>query len=128
VALVGDAAFNRFLDEHPAAARLCRRTMAVRLGTLTNTLVNLVADDAYARVAKLILHLGVHHGTKLGRAIVLEVVLTHQEIADMTGVNRQTVTRILGDLRRKRIVSVQRRRIRIDNASALKQLWALDQA
>jgi CRP-like cAMP-binding protein len=102
--------------------------MAVRLGTLTNTLVNLVADDAYARVAKLILHLGVHHGTKLGRAIVLEVVLTHQEIADMTGVNRQTVTRILGDLRRKRIVSVQRRRIRIDNASALKQLWALDQA
>ena len=59
---------------------------------------------------------------------MLEVVLTHQEIADMTGVNRQTVTRILGDLRRKRIVSVQRRRIRIDNASALKQLWALDQA
>jgi len=128
VAVVGDAAFNRFLDEHPAAARLCRRTMAVRLGTLTNTLVNLVADDAYARVAKLILHLGLHHGTKLGKAIVLEVVLTHQEIADMTGVNRQTVTRILGDLRRKRIVSVQRRRIRIDNAAALKQLWALDQA
>ena len=121
VAIVPDAAFNRFLDEHPAAARLCRRTMAVRLGTLTNTLVNLVADDAYARVAKLILHLGVHHGTKLGKAIVLEVVLTHQEIADMTGVNRQTVTRILGDLRRKRVVSIQRRRIRIDDAAKLSQ-------
>ncbi len=119
VAVVGDAAFNRFLDEHPAAARLCRRTMAVRLGTLTNTLVNLVADDAYARVAKLVLHLGTNHGTRLGKAIVLEVVLTHQEIADMTGVNRQTVTRILGDLRRKRIVSIQRRRIRIDDAARL---------
>ena len=122
VAVVADAAFNRFLDEHPAAARLCRRTMAARLGMLTNTLVNLVADDAYARVAKLILHLGMQHGTKLGDAIVLEVVLTHQEIAGMTGVNRQTVTRILGDLRRKRILSIQRRRIRIDDAAKLNQL------
>lgn len=122
VAIIADTAFNRFLDDHPAAARLCRRTMAARLGLLTNTLVNLVADDAYARVAKLVLHLGVHHGTRLDGAITLEVVLTHQEIADMTGVNRQTVTRILGDLRRKRILSIQRRRIRIDNAEMLNQL------
>ncbi len=121
VAIVPDAAFNRFLDDHPAAARLCRRTMAARLGMLTNTLVNLVADDAYARVAKLVLHLGVHHGTRLDGAITLEVILTHQEIADMTGVNRQTVTRILGDLRRKRILSIHRRRIRIDNAAMLKE-------
>jgi CRP/FNR family transcriptional regulator len=122
VALVADAAFNRFLDEHPAAARLCRRTMAARLGMLTNTLVNLVADDAYARVAKLVLHLGLQHGTKLDGAITLEVVLTHQEIADMAGVNRQTVTRILGDLRAKRVLSIQRRRIRIDDAAKLNRL------
>ena len=122
ISIVADAAFNRFLDEHPVAARLCRRTMAARLGMLTNTLVNLVADDAYARVAKLVMHLGAHHGTKLNGAITLEVVLTHQEIADMTGVNRQTVTRVLGDLRRKRILSIQRRRIRIDNPALLNQL------
>ncbi|MEO7729099.1 MAG: Crp/Fnr family transcriptional regulator [Burkholderiales bacterium] len=122
VAVVTDAAFNRFLDDHPSAARLCRRTMAVRLGTLTNTLVNLVADDAYARVAKLVHHLGMHHGTRLNGTITLEVVLTHQEIADMTGVNRQTVTRILGDLRAKRVLSIQRRRIRIDDAAKLNQL------
>ena len=122
VAVVTDAAFNRFLDDHPSAARLCRRTMAVRLGTLTNTLVNLVADDAYARVAKLVYHLGMHHGTPLNGTITLEVVLTHQEIADMTGVNRQTVTRILGDLRAKRVLSIQRRRIRIDDAAKLNQL------
>lgn len=122
ISIVADAAFNRFLDGHPTAARLCRRTMAARLGMLTNTLVNLVADDAYARVGKLVMHLGVHHGSKLNGVITLEVVLTHQEIADMTGVNRQTVTRVLGDLRRKRILSIQRRRIRIDNPALLNQL------
>ena len=122
VAIVADAAFNRFLDHHPAAARLCRLTMAARLGLLTNTLVNLVADDAYARVAKLVLHLGMRHGTRHDGAIALEVVLTHQEIASMAGVNRQTVTRILGDLRRKRILSIHRRRMRIDDEAMLNQL------
>lgn len=83
---------------------------------------NLAADDAYARVAKLVHHLGMHHGTLLNGTITLEVVLTHQEIADMTGVNRQTVTRILGDLRAKRVLSIQRRRIRIDDAAKLNLL------
>ena len=119
VAVLRDAAFNRFLDDHPAVARLCRRSMAVRLGMLTNTLVNFVADDAYVRVAKLILHLGLQHGVRRGKAIELGVVLTHQEIANMAGVNRQTVTTILGDLRKKRVLSVQRRRIRIDDPAML---------
>jgi CRP/FNR family transcriptional regulator len=96
--------------------------MAARLGILTNTLVNLVADNAYARVAKLILHLGLHHGTRLGRVINLGVLLTHQEIADMSGVNRQTVTRIVGDLRSQGVLSIVRRRIRIENEEALNKL------
>ena len=97
------------------------RSMAVRLGMLTNTLVNFVADDAYVRVAKLILHLGLQHGIRRGKAIELGVVLTHQEIANMAGVNRQTVTTILGDLRKKRVLSVQRRRIRIDDPAMLNE-------
>ncbi len=122
VAVVPDAAFNRYLEHHPNAGRLCRQTMAARLGLLTNTLVNLVADDAYAKVAKLILHLGLKHGTRQGKALTLDAPFTHQEIANMSGVNRQTVTRILGDLQRKRILSLARRRIRIENDETLNEL------
>jgi CRP/FNR family transcriptional regulator len=119
VAIVSDAAFNRFLDDHPDAARLCRRTMAARLGLLANMLVNLVADDAYARVAKLVLHLGLHHGEKRGGQIRLQIPLTHQEIAGMAGVNRQTVTRILGDLKKRKIVSLSRRGLCIESEELL---------
>jgi CRP/FNR family transcriptional regulator len=122
VAVVADAAFNRYLDCHPNAGRLCRRTMAARLGTLTNTLVNLIADDADARVAKLILHLGLQHGTRHGDGITLETPYTHQEIANMSGVNRQTVTRLLGDMRSKGILSFTRRRICIESEAMLKEL------
>ncbi len=122
VGIVSDAAFNRFLDDHPDAARLCRRTMAARLGLLTNMLVNLVADDACARVAKLVLHLGLHYGDRQGDRIRLRIPLTHQDIAGMAGVNRQTVTRILGDLKKRRIVSLMRRGFCIESEERLYKL------
>ncbi|MGH8620012.1 MAG: Crp/Fnr family transcriptional regulator [Burkholderiales bacterium] len=121
VGIVSDAAFNRFLDDHPDAGRSCRRTMAARLGLLTNMLVNLVADDAYARVAKLVLHLGLHYGDKQDGQIKLQIPLTHQELAGMAGVNRQTVTRILGDLKKRKIISLARRGFCIESEPLLYQ-------
>jgi CRP/FNR family cyclic AMP-dependent transcriptional regulator len=122
VAVLPDGAFNRYLDDHPDAARLCRRTMTARLGILTNTLVSLAADDASIRIAKLVLHLGLHHGTRRGGEIELEVPLTHQEIGNMAGTNRQTVTRVLGRMKNKGILSIARRHIRIDSEEKLNRL------
>jgi len=47
--------------------------------------VNLVADDVDTRIAKLILRLSARYGTCVGEEIVLNIPLTHQEIADMAG-------------------------------------------
>jgi CRP/FNR family cyclic AMP-dependent transcriptional regulator len=118
-AVIPDLTFNRYLDGHANAARMCRRTMAARMGILANTLVNLVANSASVRVAKLILHLGLHHGTRDGGAIDLGMPLSHQEIGNMAGVNRQTATRVLGELSRSGIVRIARRRVRIENETAL---------
>ena len=109
-AVIPDVTFNRYLDTNAAAARM---------GMLTNTLVNLVANSASVRVAKLILHLGLHHGQREGSAIDLGMPLSHQEIGNMAGVNRQTATRVLGDLSRRGIVRIARRRVRIENETAL---------
>lgn len=122
VAVVPDAAFNEYLDDHPHISRLCRRVMGARMGILTNILVNLVADDAYTRIAKLILHLGVRYGVKQGEDIVLQIPLTHQEIANMVGTNRQTVTRIIGDLRQKGALRINNRRILIESEELLQEM------
>lgn len=119
VAILPEATFNRFLDEHPDASRLTRRVLSARLGILTNVLVNLVTDDARMRIAKLILHLGERYGTRRGEEIALQIPLTHQEVANMTGVNRQTASRILGDFRRDGLLSINHRRIRIESEQRL---------
>jgi CRP-like cAMP-binding protein len=42
-----------------------------------------------------------------------------RSLADMTGANRQTVTKILGELRREGALSINRRRINIESAELL---------
>jgi len=119
VAILAEAAFNRFLNEHPDASRLARRVLSARLGILANVLVNLVTDHAHTRIAKLILHLGERYGVRVEEEIALQIPLTHQEIANMTGVNRQTASRILGDFRREGLLSINNRRIRIESERRL---------
>lgn len=119
VLVVGDEAFGRFLDTHPRVSRLCLRAMSARMGVLSNILVNLIADDVHTRIRRLILQLGLRHGTRVGNEIHLLMPVTHQEIADMTGANRQTVTKVLGELRREGALSTDHRRIRIESIELL---------
>lgn len=119
VAILTEPAFNRFLDAHPHASRLARRVLSARLGILTNVLVNLITDDAHMRIAKLILHLGERYGVRDGDEIGLQIPLTHQEIANMTGVNRQTASRILGEFRRAGVLRIDHHRILIERETDL---------
>jgi CRP/FNR family transcriptional regulator len=119
VLVVADDAFYRFLETHPRVSRLCLRAMSARMGVLSNILVNLVADDAHTRIRRLILQLGARYGARVGGEIRLQIPITHQEIADMTGANRQTVTKILGELKREGALSINHRRIKIESRELL---------
>jgi CRP/FNR family transcriptional regulator, cyclic AMP receptor protein len=55
----------------------------------------LTFHDASDRVKMLLMMLADSHGEKTGRGTVLNVKLIHQNIADMTGLTRETVTRVL---------------------------------
>jgi CRP/FNR family cyclic AMP-dependent transcriptional regulator len=77
-----------------------------------------------SRVVKLILRLsGCGEGagvTRFGRAIPL----THQEIADMVGTTRQTVTTVLTSLKRKGAVRTEHHCIHIQRQELLQDMVA----
>ena len=118
VAELAHTSFERFLETRPAESRLCLQAVMFRLGMLANRLVRLTAEDAAARVAKLLLDLENRQAGKT-RAGQVSVGITHQEIADMTGVQRQTVTRILGELAACGAVAGGYRKITIANRETL---------
>lgn len=115
-------AFQEFLVSHPTVALAVINLLSCRLRALGETLHNLTADDVATRVAKLLIHLCARYGRRGPGNICLGIPLTHQEIADMTGTTRQTVTSVLSDLRRRGVLRVQDHHIWIEREDQLEHI------
>jgi CRP/FNR family cyclic AMP-dependent transcriptional regulator len=122
VLAVSQEEFKVFLERHTRLALLSMQVLSSRLRVLGEMFINLVADDVDTRIAKLILRLGARYGTRSGKDILLNIPLTHQEIADMVGTTRQTVTGVLGRLRRQGVLSIENHRILIESEEFLNEM------
>ncbi len=122
VLCIAEGQFTAYLQGHPAAALIIMQVLAGRLRALGDVLVNLVNDDVQTRIMKLILRLGTRYGVRVGQDIHLNIHLTHQEIADMVGTTRQTVTSVLSQLQRQGLMRLESRRIHIESLELLGEL------
>lgn len=112
IAKVSGANFRELITAHAEISQLCFRVVASRLGMLANRLVYLMNDNAEARIAKFLLDLAArYHDTS--SATEHPIDLTHQEIANISGVQRQTVTQILGKFSKRGALSMRYRSISI---------------
>jgi len=118
---VSQERFRTFLCDHPRVAMLSMEVLSSRLRLLGDMFVNLVADDVNTRIAKLILRLSGHYGTRIGKEIFLNIPFTHQEIADMVGTSRQTATSALSMLKRQGVLSIENHRIHIESGEVLNE-------
>ena len=122
VLAVSQEQFKTFLVDHPRTALLSMQVLSSRLRVLGEMFVNLVSDDVNTRIAKLILRLSARYGTRVGKDILLNIPLTHQEIADMIGTSRQTATSALSTLKRQGVLSIDNHRIHIESEELLNEI------
>ncbi len=114
-ALLASDEFLAFLERHPGAVRLVLETLARTIRRLSDRVEDLTFLDVPSRVAKYLLDLS--HASE--GATPLELNLTQDELAAFVGASRVSVNRVLGDLERRDIVGVHRRRITIKDAERL---------
>ena len=124
VAAVDHRAFRAFLRRRPDTAMLVIDVLASRLRVLGDMLVDLSADDVNSRLMKLLTRLGARYGKQHGTQFILDIPLTHQEIADMIGTSRQTVTTALGRLKREGVLRIEKHCIHIEDAGLRQSLIA----
>lgn len=91
--------FNQFILQSPETALQIIKQLSIRLKIAGDTLLNLTADNVKTRLIKLIIRLNMRYGIEYKKGKLINVVLTHKEIADMIGSCRQTVTSLLGELK-----------------------------
>jgi CRP/FNR family transcriptional regulator len=86
----------------------------------------LLAPSSAGKIAKLLLSWSNNrNGSNPGKdknAVRVRSVLTHEEIAQMIGASRETVTRVLSQLRRKQLISVEGATLVIRNRMGLEEL------
>jgi len=124
ILVIKHAQFEQYLHGHPGVAMEVIALLSSRLRELGDVLLNLASDDVTSRVIKLITRLSARYGKPIGDDVYLDIPLTHQEMADMIGTSRQTVTTVLGSLRRKGILRTEQRNIYIQDSEWLESFTA----
>jgi CRP/FNR family transcriptional regulator len=103
---ISQSGFKTFLFSHPQVMYLLLQVMTSRLRCLSDTLANVAGEQVGKRLARLLFWLCMRYGHDGGAGVVLNVKLTHQEIADMIGTTRQTVTSLMNNFKREGILAI----------------------
>lgn len=116
--------FQGLLQRYPAAALATLLFVAGRLRSAHETIEQLSARPVEQRVAATLLKLADRVGMSTDGAILIQMPLSRQDLADMTGAKVETVSRVISELRRSGAVESGRKWIAIADRDALETVAA----
>ena len=111
--------FQWILERHPLVALSTLQLVSARLRDAHLTIEELSAYPVNHRVASTLLQLSEKIGATEGRETLIQMPLSRQDIADMTGATVETVSRVLSDFKRKGLIDSGRRWISVLDSSGL---------
>jgi CRP/FNR family transcriptional regulator len=107
------------LDTNPDATREALNMAISIIDVLFSRIENLELMNSFSRVAKRLLILSQRFGVRTGLKIALSVPLTHTNIANSINMSRETVSRELEKLKRKKIITEKNHIITIEDIEKL---------
>lgn len=105
--------------EDPALALSLLRITALKQRVLAAKLTQAYAPSPEGRIAEFLLRLSESYARPTSAGKLIQVYLTHEQIAAMTGTSRVTVTRTLTRLRKAGAIAVEDGLIRVVDSAAL---------
>jgi CRP-like cAMP-binding protein len=101
------------MSQRPDVALSVTKLLGLRRRRIENRLRNVLFRPVRERVAALLLELLETYGQGPGGRREIGLRLSHQDLANLIGATRETVTNELGRLQAERLIEVKRRRIAI---------------
>lgn len=118
--------FLKFINEFGDACFHAAQQLADECHTSQDHVRSLgLSHSAAEKMANLLVSWAEDGGKESEQGVRLKLTMTHQEIAQMIGTSRETVTRLLGDFKEKKIISVKGSTLLIHNLEALKAMVLL---
>jgi CRP/FNR family transcriptional regulator len=126
VKFIGADDFVRWLDGHCDAGRRVCVQLAAECETSNDHLRSLgLSHSAAEKLAHLILQWSDETGRETPEGLRVRMLMTHQEISQVIGTSRETVTRLLKDFREKNYLAIKGATLTIRDKRALQALVRL---
>ncbi len=100
--------FLKYLNTHAEACLHTAQQLSEKYHSAQREIRSLgLSQTTSEKLARLLLDWCNRGGEQTTKGIRLKVLLTHEEIAQMIGTTRETVTRLLSDFKKKKIIDVK---------------------
>ena len=114
--------FLEMLQRYPVTALAVISELTRRLRSAMDLVRSLAVERVEQRIARLLLKLAAANGRHADDGMVIEMPLTRQDIADMTGTTVETAIRVLSRFRRMGWVTTRRGRVILTEPEALRDI------
>ncbi len=109
--VIDDRDFRALMASRPTIALAVIETLRWRMESVADSLTDVVSEDVPNRIVRLLQRLAVGKGERRNGEWALDLRLTHQELANMIGARRQTVTTAINDLHRDGVLRRDQHRV-----------------
>jgi CRP/FNR family transcriptional regulator len=110
----------RHLKENPQALVPFYQSMALDLRRAYRQIKNVALSDARSRLGAKLFALAHVHGQAVEDGVLITIPLSTTELAGMCSLARESVSRILGELKEQKIIEIERKKIKILNTENLR--------
>lgn len=117
--------FTRFLAQNGEAAVRVAQQLSENYHAACQEIRQLgLSGSASEKMARLLLEWSTQHGGHTSKDAEVRVTmnLTHEEIAQLIGSSRETVTRMFGDFKKKKLIEVKGATVILRNKAALEKI------
>src|SRR3954451_9743306 len=113
---------DRMLQTNGIAAYHFARALIARRKDLETRVEQLIFKDVGSKLAELLLNLGQEHGLVHEHGTAVGLKITHQEMANLIGSTRETVSLTLSQFKRKGLIQTEGRRVILADLEGLRAL------
>lgn len=119
---IARADFLYLLERYPSLAMAVINELGRRLRVANDLVQSLAVDRVDRRIARALLRLSLYNSVRTDEGIMIQMRLTRQDLADMTGTTVETAIRVMSRFRKEGWITTQRGRVIIKQPEALQQI------
>ncbi|PIU82812.1 MAG: hypothetical protein COS68_07350 [Elusimicrobia bacterium CG06_land_8_20_14_3_00_38_11] len=112
--------FLELLSEYPQTCLVIISMLASRLREADKEISALTFQNSLGRTAMILCDLAEKHGVKKNKDILIDIELTHQDLAEMAGTAREVITKIISTFKKANCLKFDNKKLLITDIKKIK--------